>query len=125
MTVEVVCLGILGLYDPEVRDILDMKVFIDTDADVRLARRIKRDIAERGRDLEGVLTQYERFVKPSFDAYCAPQRQYADIVLPRGLENEVGISMVTENLRILLDEYEEAMCTPEIHGPSHPPLMRK
>eukprot|EP00617_Octactis_speculum_P026992 CAMPEP_0185747778 /NCGR_PEP_ID=MMETSP1174-20130828/6422_1 /TAXON_ID=35687 /ORGANISM="Dictyocha speculum, Strain CCMP1381" /LENGTH=259 /DNA_ID=CAMNT_0028423117 /DNA_START=81 /DNA_END=860 /DNA_ORIENTATION=+ len=102
--------GILALHSPAVRDLLDMKVFVDTDADVRLARRIKRDMADRGRDLDGILMQYERFVKPSFDAYCAPQRQYADVVLPRGLENQVGIQMVVENLRALLVSYEEEEC---------------
>ena len=85
---------------------LDMKIFVDTDADTRLARRIRRDITQRGRDLDGTLKQYERFVKPSFDAFCFPQRSHADVILPRGKENVVAISMVVENLRTMLVEYE-------------------
>lgn len=65
--------GIFTFYDPEVVKLLDIKVFVDTDADTRLARRLRRDISERGRDLNGVLLQYQRFVKPSFDSYIAPQ----------------------------------------------------
>jgi uridine kinase len=61
-----------------------MKVFVDTDADVRLARRLKRDITERGRDLEGVIQQYTRFVKPSYDHYIAPTMTFADLIVPRG-----------------------------------------
>jgi len=98
--------GILAFHDPKVRSMLDLKVFVDTDADTRLARRIQRDITERGRDLQGTLQQYERFVKPSFDAFCAPQRSAADVILPRGKENEVGISMVVETLRTMLVELE-------------------
>lgn len=63
---------------------MDMKVFVDTDSDERLARRLIRDISERGRDIEGVLKQYERFVKPSFDHYIAPTMSYADLIVPRG-----------------------------------------
>ena len=83
--------GIFALYDKKVRDIMDMKLFVDTDADVRLARRckflifiiilillVRRDIAERGRDLKGVLQQYQRYVKPSFDEFIYPTVKYAD-----------------------------------------------
>ena len=61
--------GIMALYDKQVRDELDMKIFVDTDSDLRLCRRLRRDIAERGRDVDGVLLQYERFVKPAFDEF--------------------------------------------------------
>lgn len=64
---------------------MDMKVYIETDSDIRLARRLQRDIMERGRDLEGVLKQYEKFVKPSFDYYIAPTVVHADLIVPRGL----------------------------------------
>ena len=64
--------------------ILDMKVFVDTDADIRLGRRLERDICERGRELEGVIQQYTRFVKPSYDHYIAPTMVYADLIVPRG-----------------------------------------
>ena len=63
---------------------MDLKVFVDTDSDVRLARRMYRDISERGRDLEGVLKQYNKFVKPAFEHYIAPTMQCADIIVPRG-----------------------------------------
>jgi len=61
-----------------------MKVFVDTDSDIRLARRLKRDISERGRDLDGVLKQYAKFVKPAYDHHIEPSRSYADVIVPRG-----------------------------------------
>lgn len=64
--------------------LLDMKVFVDTDSDIRLVRRLKRDISERGRDISGVIKQYNKFVKPSFEQYIEPTVQVADIVVPRG-----------------------------------------
>ena len=67
--------------------IMDMKVFVDTDSDIRLARRLKRDISERGRDLDGVLKQYAKFVKPSYDHHIEPSRSYADVIVPRGCFN--------------------------------------
>ena len=63
---------------------MDMKIFVDTDSDVRLARRLQRDIAERGRELEGVLKQYNKFVKPAFEHYIEPTMSCADIIVPRG-----------------------------------------
>lgn len=64
--------------------LLDMKIFVDTDSDIRLVRRLRRDISERGRDIEGVIKQYNKFVKPSFDQYIQPTMRLADIVVPRG-----------------------------------------
>lgn len=64
--------------------LLDMKVFVDTDSDIRLVRRLKRDISDRGRDINGVIKQYNKFVKPSFEQYIEPTVQVADIVVPRG-----------------------------------------
>lgn len=87
--------GILALYNKELRDQMDIKVFVDTDDDIRLARRLKRDIAERGRDLAGVLHQYNKFVKPSFDEYILPSKKYADIIIPRGSDNKVAIDLLT------------------------------
>ena len=74
--------------------LMDLKVFVDTDSDVRLARRLKRDISERGRDLEGVLKQYNKFVKPSFEHYIEPTMVYADIIVPRGGQNDVAINLI-------------------------------
>ncbi len=72
--------GIFTFHHLEVLELLDVKVFVDTDADTRLARRLRRDISERGRDLDGVLKQYNKFVKPAFDTYIAPQMAHADII---------------------------------------------
>jgi uridine kinase len=66
-------------------DILDIKIFVDTDADIRLARRLKRDIVERGRSIDSVLLQYDKYVKPSFEYYIAPTMTFADIIVPRGI----------------------------------------
>ena len=63
---------------------MDMKIFVDTDSDIRLARRLKRDIMERARDIEGVLHQYNKFVKPAFEHYIEPTMSHADIIVPRG-----------------------------------------
>ena len=65
--------------------LMDIKIFVDTDSDIRLARRLKRDITERGRGLEGVLKQYSQFVKPSFEHYIEPTMASADIIVPRGI----------------------------------------
>merc|ERR1719500_2023738 len=77
-------LGILAFHNEDIRNMLDMKVFVDTDSDVRLARRLKRDITDRGRDIHGVLQQYENHVKPAYDRFIATTMTYADIIVPRG-----------------------------------------
>lgn len=82
--------------------LLDMKVFVDTDSDIRLARRMSRDITQRGRDLEGVLKQYNAFVKPSFEHYIAPLMAHADIIVPRGGDNEVAISLIVQHVQTQL-----------------------
>lgn len=79
-----------------------MKVFVDTDADVRLARRLKRDISQRGRDLEGVLKQYMQHVQPSFYYYIAPLMVHADIIVPRGGDNEVAIELIVQHVHTQL-----------------------
>ncbi|KAI4904509.1 hypothetical protein NFI96_011559, partial [Prochilodus magdalenae] len=76
--------GIMAFADKELLQLLDMKIFVDTDSDIRLVRRLKRDIAERGRDIEGVIKQYNKFVKPAFEQYIEPTMRLADIVVPRG-----------------------------------------
>ncbi|KAL6093064.1 hypothetical protein STEG23_035814 [Scotinomys teguina] len=79
--------GILAFYSQEVRDLFQMKLFVDTDADTRLSRRVLRDISERGRDLEQILSQYITFVKPAFEEFCLPTKKYADVIIPRGADN--------------------------------------
>mmetsp|Transcript_4834 Transcript_4834/g.5883 ORF Transcript_4834/g.5883 Transcript_4834/m.5883 type:complete len:208 (-) Transcript_4834:50-673(-) len=95
--------GILAFHKPKHRDMMDMKLFVDTDADLRLARRVLRDISERGRDLEGVLNQYERTVKPAFDKYVLPTKKYADVIIPRGAENVVAIDLIVRHISQKLD----------------------
>lgn len=94
--------GILALHDERVRDLFDLKLFVDTDADLRLSRRIKRDMASRGRDLQGILEQHEKFVKPSTDAFCLPSKKHADMILPRGAENAVAIELVAQHINGVL-----------------------
>jgi len=95
--------GILVLYMKEMREIMDMKIFVDTDPDLRLIRRIKRDIADRGRELNGVLLQYEKFVKPSFDDFILPTKKHADIIIPRGGDNFVAIDLLVKHIKLKLD----------------------
>ncbi|XP_014227759.1 uridine-cytidine kinase-like 1 [Trichogramma pretiosum] len=94
--------GILTFYNADVLKMCDMKVFVDTDADVRLARRLKRDISQRGRDLDGVLKQYNTMVKPSFYYYIAPSMVHADIIVPRGGDNEVAIELIVQHIHTQL-----------------------
>ncbi|KAF9542146.1 Uridine-cytidine kinase-like 1 [Mortierella hygrophila] len=96
--------GIFGLYDKKVLEMMDLKVFVDTDVDICLARRIKRDVAERGFDVTGVLKLYQRFVKPSYDNYVYPTKKNADVVIPRGLENLVAIDLLTKHIQRQLQE---------------------
>eukprot|EP00795_Rhopilema_esculentum_P007854 gene7854-13732_t len=96
--------GIMTFVSPELLDILDMKVFVDTDSDIRLARRLKRDISERGRDLIGVLKQYDTFVKPMFEQYIAPSMKTSDIVVPWEGENTVAINLIVQHVRTQLEK---------------------
>lgn len=80
--------GVLIFYFPKVREMFHMKLFVDTDSDTRLSRRVVRDVRERGRSLENVLNQYDQFVKPAFEEFCLPTKKYADMIIPRGADNE-------------------------------------
>lgn len=91
--------GIFALYDPRVLELLDLKIFAEADADVCLSRRIVRDVRDRGRDIEGVIKQWLGFVKPNFQKFVEPQRENADIIVPRGIENRVAINMVTSHIQ--------------------------
>ncbi|KAJ1529518.1 hypothetical protein ONE63_006291 [Megalurothrips usitatus] len=96
--------GILTFYNAEVLKLLDMKLFVDTDADVRLARRLRRDISQRGRDLEGVLKLYCNVVKPAFLHYIAPSMVHADIIVPRGGDNTVAIELIVHHVHTQLQK---------------------
>ena len=78
---------------------MDLKIFVMTDDDIRLARRLQRDIAERGRTIESVLLAYNQFVKKSYDGYIKPTMKYADIIIPHGRSNTVAIDFVIQNLK--------------------------
>ncbi|CAI7997178.1 Uridine-cytidine kinase-like 1 [Geodia barretti] len=91
--------GIMAFCHAPLLKLMDLKIFVDTDSDIRLARRLRRDIAERGRDLEGVLKQYNKFVKPAFHQFIQPTMQYADIVVPRGGQNRVAVQLIVEHVK--------------------------
>ncbi|EJD06974.1 armadillo/beta-catenin/plakoglobin [Fomitiporia mediterranea MF3/22] len=95
--------GIMTLHDPVLRSLYDLKIFVKCDSDLMLARRIKRDINERGRNIEGILSQYLRFVKPAYDDFVFPTSRYADIIVP-GLDNSVAIDLITTHIRRQLDD---------------------
>ncbi|KAF2129593.1 uridine-cytidine kinase-like protein-like 1 [Dothidotthia symphoricarpi CBS 119687] len=91
--------GIFALHDQRVLDLLDLKIFAEADSDLCLSRRLVRDVKERGRDIEGCIKQWFGFVKPNYYKYVAPQREIADIIVPRGIENHVAINMVSDQVR--------------------------
>lgn len=96
--------GILILENKQLRDLMDVKVFVDTDADERLMRRIRRDTIERARSVSSVLTQYSETVKPMHEQFVEPSKKYADLIIPRGGENLTGINIFTEHLKAMLRE---------------------
>ena len=96
--------GILIFENKELRDLMDIKVFVDTEADVRLCRRILRDVEERGRTLESVVTQYQTTVKPMHEMYVEPSKKFADIIIPEGGENKVALDMIMGRIRRHLEE---------------------
>lgn len=95
--------GVLLFTEPELRDMLDIKVYVDTDDDLRFIRRMQRDIVERGRTTESVVNQYLATVKPMYHQFVEPTKRYADIILPEGGANVVGIGMLEAQIRAILD----------------------
>ncbi len=91
--------GILIFFEPRLRDIIDVKVFVDTDDDERVLRRIRRDVLERGRTIESVMQQYIDTVKPMHLEFVEPTKRWADVIIPRGGENHVAIDLVVRMLR--------------------------
>ncbi len=96
--------GILIFAEPELRKLFDVKIFVDTDADVRLIRRIRRDIAERGRTLESVVEQYQSTVRPMHLEFVEPSKRYADLIVPEGGENTVAMEFLFARLEQLFRE---------------------
>ena len=102
---EVIVLeGILIFYDPEMRGFMDIKVFIDADADVRFIRRLQRDIHERGRSPDSVIRQYQESVRPMHLQFVEPTKRYADIIIPEGGHNQVAIDLLKVKIKDLLRE---------------------
>ena len=96
--------GIMIFENEALRNLMDIRIFVDTDADVRLCRRIKRDVNKRGHTLESVLTQYQETVKPMHEQYVEPSKKYANLVVPEGGKNVVALEMITDRIRRHLNE---------------------
>ncbi|PSR85422.1 Uracil phosphoribosyltransferase [Actinidia chinensis var. chinensis] len=107
--------GILIFHDPRVRDLMSMKIFVDTDADVCLERRIRRDTFEKGRDINTVLDQYSKFVKPAFDDFILPTKKYADIIIPRGGDNHLAIDLIVQHIRTKLGQNDLCKIYPNLY----------
>lgn len=96
--------GFMIFENVELRELLDIKVYVDTDADERLIRRIVRDVNERGRSLESVIKQYTNTVKPMHEQFVEPYKKYADIIIPRGGKNDIAIDMLIHRIKAILAE---------------------
>ncbi|NLY85942.1 MAG: uridine kinase [Tissierellia bacterium] len=96
--------GILILFEEEIRNLLDIKIFVDTDADVRVIRRIQRDIKERGRTLDSIINQYMNTVRPAHLQFVEPTKRYADIVIPEGGYNKVAIDIMVAKINSILND---------------------
>ena len=96
--------GIMIFENEALRNLMDIRIFVDTDADIRLCRRIKRDVNKRGRSLESVLTQYQQTVKPMHEQYVEPSKKYANLVVPEGGKNIVALEMIVDRIRRHLNE---------------------
>lgn len=94
--------GILVLNDPRLRNLMDIKIFVDTDDDIRIIRRIKRDMEERGRSLQSIIDQYMKTVKPMYHQFIEPTKRYADVIVPEGGENEVAIDLLVTKVKDIL-----------------------
>jgi len=99
--------GILLFSEPALRDLFDIKIFVDIDADIRFIRRLQRDIVERGRTIESVINQYLTTVRPMHLQFVEPSRRYADVIIPEGGYNHVAIDMVADRIRTMLTELEK------------------
>lgn len=96
--------GILVLEDERLRELMDIKLFVDTDDDIRIIRRIQRDMVERGRSLESIIEQYTSVVKPMYHQFIEPSKRYADIVIPEGVSNVVAIDLISTKIASILGE---------------------
>ncbi len=99
--------GILVLEDARLRELMDIKLFVDTDADLRIIRRIMRDLNERGRTIESVIDQYMSVVRPMHNQFIEPTKKYADIIIPEGGHNEVAIDLMVTKIKTILESNSE------------------
>jgi uridine kinase len=107
--------GILIFMEPELRELFDIKVFVDTDADIRFIRRLQRDIAERGRTAESVVRQYLETVRPMHLEFAEPSKRYADVIIPEGGMNTVAMDILAARIQALL--YERGLMSPDRRVP--------
>lgn len=96
--------GILIFENQQLRDLMDIKVYVDTDADIRLSRRILRDVCDRGRSMESVINQYITTVKPMHEEFVEPSKKYANVIIPEGGFNSVAITMLAQNIRSIVEK---------------------
>ncbi len=96
--------GILVLGEPKLREMMDIKVFVDTDPDICFIRRLKRDLVERGRDVNSIINQYTETVRPMYFQFIEPSKRYADIIIPEGGMNKVAVDILTAKIRAMLSE---------------------
>ena len=99
--------GILIFENKELREMMDIKVYVDTDADIRLARRILRDVCDRGRTMQSVISQYTTTVKPMHEEFVEPSKKYADVIIPEGGFNSVAVKMLIQNIRSFIENTSE------------------
>lgn len=100
--------GILLFVEPQLRELMDIRIFMETSLDICLIRRLKRDIKERGRSLDSVLKQYEETVRPMYLQFIDPSKRYADLIVPRGGNNRIAIDMIKAKMRELLSSVQES-----------------
>lgn len=100
----VVLEGILVFAEPELREIMDIRVFMDTPLDICLLRRLRRDVLQRGRTVDSVLEQYEKTVRPMYLQFIEPAKRYADLIVPRGGENRIAIDLIKAKMKELLSQ---------------------
>jgi uridine kinase len=98
--------GILIFENPQLAELMDIKVFVDTDADIRLARRLLRDIHDRGRNIDSVIDQYLNTVKPMHEAFIEPSKKYADVIIPEGGMNDVAFTMLVDRIKSIIHNWE-------------------
>ncbi len=98
--------GILLFVDPDLRELMDIRIYVDTSLDMAFIRRLKRDVLERGRSMESVIEQYEKTVRPMFLKFIEPSKRYADIIVPHGGKNRIAIEMIQAKIKELLNGHK-------------------